>query len=384
MRRFLLVLIAIFFLPLTATAQTRWQPELRVGLFSAPTVTLNFSLPIKIEGKTIDANKPVTVSIADNKIKIGDNIINGAEIELRPNDDALIREMTVIINEKKYPGTVKLILKNGKLTVINLTTTDEYLRGVVPNEMPTSWNAEALKVQTIAARTFALKNRKRHAADGYDLCSTTHCQMYGDLDTAVERSDDAIKSTFGYVLVFNGVLINAPFHADSGGRTESSSEVWGKHMPYLVSVDEFDTKTYPWNKKIPVVEFVKTLGKDIGELQQIKLSSLEIGRGAEDRSPSGRVKYLIAVGNNGEAKISGADMRGKFKLMSTLFDARIEGNEVLINGYGFGHGVGMSQYGTMDYADNGWLHADILKHYYQGAEIKQLYGFLPAWTKSQP
>ena len=134
MRRFLLVLIAIFFLPLTATAQTRWQPELRVGLFSAPTVTLNFSLPIKIEGKTIDANKPVTVSIADNKIKIGDNIINGAEIELRPNDDALIREMTAIINDKKYPGTVKLILKNGKLTVINLTTTDEYLRGVVPNE----------------------------------------------------------------------------------------------------------------------------------------------------------------------------------------------------------------------------------------------------------
>ena len=185
-------------------------------------------------------------------------------------------------------------------------------------------------------------------------------------------------------MVFNGVLINAPFHADSGGRTESSSEVWGKHMPYLVSVDEFDTKTYPWNKKIPVVEFVKALGKDIGELQQIKLSSLEIGRGAEDRSPSGRVKYLIAVGNNGEAKISGADMRGKFKLMSTLFDARIEGNEVLINGYGFGHGVGMSQYGTMDYADNGWLHADILKHYYQGAEIKQLYGFLPPWTKSQP
>lgn len=384
MRRFVLVLIAIFFLPLTAAAQTRWQPELRVGLFSAPTVTLNFSLPVRIEGITIDANKNVTVSIADNKIKIGDAIINGTEIELRPNDDALIREMTVAINDKKYPGTVKLLLKSGNLTVINLTTTDEYLRGVVPNEMPTSWNAEALKVQTIAARTFALKNRKRHAAEGYDLCSTTHCQMYGDLTTAVERSDKAIAATFGEVLVFNDVLINAPFHSDSGGRTENASEVWGTHFPYLVSVDEFDNKTYPWNKKIPVAEFTSALGKDIGELQSIKLSALEIGKGAADRSPSGRVKFLIVVGNKGEAKITGADMRSKFKLRSTLFDVKLLDGEIEISGYGFGHGVGMSQYGTMDYADNGYNYVDILLHYYTGTNIKKLYGFLPAWTKSQP
>ena len=381
MRRLVLVFIAIFFLPLTASAQTRWQPELRVGLFSAPTVTLNFSLPIVVSNSAIDADKPVTISIENGKIKIGDKLIESSEIELRPKDDALIREMITAIDGKKYPGTVKLVLKNDKLTVINLTTTDEYLRSVVPNEMPTSWNAEALKVQTIAARTFALKNRKRHASDGYDLCSTTHCQMYKDLDSAVQSSDEAIKATFGEVLVYNGVLINAPFHSDSGGRTENASEVWGEHVPYLVSVDEFDTKTYPWNKKIPVVEFVKALGKNIGDLQEIKLSTLEIGRGAEDRSPSGRVKYLIAVGSKDTVKLTGADMRGKFKLMSTLFDVKLAGEEVEISGYGFGHGVGMSQYGTMDYADNGWLCADILKHYYQGAEIKQLYGFLPAWKK---
>ncbi len=375
------LLIAIFFLPLTAAAQTRWQPELRVGLFSATTVTLNFSQSITVEGFTIKENAPVVVSIAGGKIKIGDKIIGVNEIELRPKEDAMIREMITSIDGQKYPGTVKLVLKNDKLTVINLTTTDEYLRGVIPGEMPTSWHAEALKSQTIAARTFALQNRKRHAADGYDLCSTTHCQVYKDLSTAVESSNAAIEATFGEVLIYNGRLINATFHSDSGGMTENAEDVWGQAVPYLVSVDEFDTKTYPWTKKIAVKEFVAVLGKDIGALKSIRLSALEIGRGAEDRTSSGRVKFLIAVGSKGEAKLTGAEMRSKFRLMSTLFNVKINGDEIEISGFGFGHGVGMAQYGAKDYADNGSGYVSILLHYYKGAAIKKAYGFLPPWTK---
>lgn len=382
MLRLIAMLIALFFLPLTATAQSRWQPELRVGLFSSSTVELKFSLPIAFDDLTVNADTPITISIVDHKIKIGDRIINVDSVELRPKDDALIREMHVDINGQRYPGTVKLMLKNDALTVINLTTTDEYLRGVIPNEMPTSWNAEALKAQTIAARTFALQNRKRHAVDGYDLCSSTHCQVYKDLSSAVESADGAIDATFGEVLMFDGRLINATFHSDSGGRTENASDVWGKHVPYLISVDEFEIKTYPWSKKIPVADFVKALGRDIGELKEIKLSKLEIGKGAEDRSSSGRVKQVLIVGSKDKMQIKGSDMRSKFKLMSTLFDARIEGNEIVINGYGFGHGVGMSQYGAKDYADNGVGYVDILKHYYQGVEIKKLYGFLPPWKKT--
>ena len=375
------LLIAIFFLPLTAAAQTRWQPELRVGLFSAATVTLNFSQPITFDGITLEKNTPVAVSIAGGKIKIGDKLIGANEIELRPKDDAMIREMFTSIDGKKYPGTVKLVLKNNKLNVINLTTADEYLRGVIPGEMPTSWHAEALKAQTIAARTFALKNRKRHAADGYDVCSTTHCQIYKDLSTAAESSNAAIEATFGEVLVYNGALINAIFHSDSGGMTEDAADVWGQAVPYLVAVAEFDTKTYPWTKKIAVKDFVAALDKDIGALRSIKLSALEIGLGAEDRTSSGRVKYLIAVGSKGEAKITGADMRTKLKLMSTLFDAKLNGSEIEISGFGFGHGVGMAQYGAKDYADNGSGYVSILLHYYKGAAIKKAYGFLPPWTK---
>ena len=291
--------------------------------------------------------------------------------------------MITTIDGKKYPGTVKLVLKNNQLVVINLTTADEYLRGVIPGEMPTSWHLEALKAQTIAARTFALKNRRRHAADGYDLCSTTHCQVYKDLDAAVESSDAAIEATFGEVLMYNGALINATFHSDSGGMTEDAAEVWGQAVPYLVSVDEFDTKTYPWSKKIAVKDFVAALGADIGTLKAIKLSALEIGRGAADRSSSGRVKFLIAVGSKGEVKITGVEMRTKFKLQSTLCDAKLNGDAVEINGYGFGHGVGMAQYGAKDYADNGVGSADIVTHYYKGATIKKAYGFLPPWTKKE-
>ena len=381
MRRFIVLLIAIFFLPLTATAQSRWQPELRVGLFSAATVTLKFSEPIAVGDLKIEVDEPIAISIVDGKISIGKTIIDGSELELRPKDDAMIREMITTIDGKKYPGTVKLVLKNNQLVVINLTTADEYLRGVIPGEMPTSWHLEALKAQTIAARTFALKNRRRHAADGYDLCSTTHCQVYKDLSAAVESSDAAIEATFGEVLMYNGALINATFHSDSGGMTEDAAEVWGQAVPYLVSVDEFDTKTYPWNKKIAAKDFVAALGKDIGELRSIKLSALEIGRGAADRSSSGRVKFLIAVGSKGEVKITGVEMRTKFKLQSTLFDAKLNGDAVEINGYGFGHGVGMAQYGAKDYADNGVGSADIVTHYYKGATIKKAYGFLPPWTK---
>ena len=381
MRRFIVLLIAIFFLPLTATAQSRWQPELRVGLFSAATVTLKFSEPIAVGDLKIEVDEPIAISIVDGKISIGKKIIDGSELELRPKDDAMIREMITTIDGKKYPGTVKLVLKNNQLVVINLTTADEYLRGVIPGEMPTSWHLEALKAQTIAARTFALKNRRRHAADGYDLCSTTHCQVYKDLSAAVESSDAAIEATFGEVLMYNGALINATFHSDSGGMTEDAAEVWGQAVPYLIAVEDFDTKTYPWNKKIAVKDFVAALGSDIGTLKAIKLSALEIGRGAADRSSSGRVKFLIAVGSKGEVKITGVEMRTKFKLQSTLFDAKLNGDAVEINGYGFGHGVGMAQYGAKDYADNGVGSADIVTHYYKGAAIKKAYGFLPPWTK---
>ncbi len=383
MRRWILLLIAIFFLPLTATAQTRWQPELRVGLFSASTVELKFSEPITIDDLTIKADNPITISIADGKIRVGKKIIAGDSLELRPKDDAMIRDMFTTIDGKKYPGTVKIVLKNQKLIIINLTTADEYLRGVIPSEMPTGWHAEALKAQTIAARTFALKNRKRHAADGYDLCSSTHCQVYNDADSAVESTNAAVDATFGEVLIYNGALINATFHSDSGGMTESASEVWGQAVPYLTAVEDFELKTRPWDKKISVAEFVKALGTDIGELRSIKLSALEIGRGAEDRSASGRVKFLIAVGSKGTAKVTGVEMRNKFKLMSTLFDAKLSDDEILINGYGYGHGVGMSQYGAKNYSEHGIVYKEILLHYYKGAEIKKAYGFLPPWTKKE-
>ncbi len=383
MIRLIILLSAIFFLPaVIGFAETKWQPELRVGLFSASSATLNFSLPIEKGGVNLPANTPIVVSIEGGKIKIGDKIIDDDSIELRPKFNALIREMFVSIDGMKYPGTVKLVLRNNQLTIVNLTTTDEYLRGVIPNEMPTSWSGEALKTQTIAARTFALKNRKRHAADGYDLCSTTHCQVYKDLSSAVESSDAAIEATFGEVLVYNGVLINATFHSDSGGRTENASDVWGGSVPYPVSVDEFDTKTYPWKKTIAVEEFVKQLGKDIGELKAIKLSPLEIGRGAEDRSSSGRVKRITLVGSKQTIEIKGEELRGKFRLMSTLFDMSIKDGEVLISGYGFGPGVGMSQYGTLDFSEHGRTYDAILKHYYTGAEIKKAYGTLPAWKKN--
>ena len=125
--------------------------------------------------------------------------------------------------------------------------------------MSPSFSEEALKAQAVAARTFALKNRKRHQAEGYDLCNTTHCQVYNGIGDAHERTDKAIDDTFGEVLFYNEKLIEASFHTDSGGMTENAVDVWGTDFPYLRASTEVQIKTMPWTVKISLKDFSKKL-----------------------------------------------------------------------------------------------------------------------------
>ncbi|MBR2180115.1 MAG: stage II sporulation protein D [Selenomonadaceae bacterium] len=268
------------------------------------------------------------------------------------------------------------ILSKDSKVVVKTIKIEEYLRGVLPKEMSPSFNEEALKAQAVAARTFALKNRKRHQAEGYDLCNTTHCQVYNGLSDAHERTDRAIDDTFGEVLFYNEKLIEASFHTDSGGMTENSVDVWGTDFPYLRASTEIKTKTMPWTVKISLKDFSKKLAdnkKNVGNVKLVKVTNLEIGKLTNDRSTSGRVKELTVVGSAAQIKLTGNEMRSLFALKSTMFDVAINGDEIVISGYGWGHGIGLSQYGAQAFAEKGYTYSDILAHYYKGTTLKRLY-----------
>ena len=253
---------------------------------------------------------------------------------------------------------------------------EDYLYGVVPKEMPPSWNAEALRAQSVAARTFALKNRKSHSAEGFDLCSTSHCQVYEGMPAETRTTTEAVDSTRGEVLFYKGTIMDALFHADSGGMTESSEYVWGTSVPYLRAVAEVQMQTQPWNRTVSMSEFAQKLEKNeraIGTLKEVRLSPLTVGKGSSDRSPSGRVRSAEFVGTKGRITLSGNELRSIFSLPSTLFSIRIGKTDINFSGYGSGHGLGLSQWGAQALADKGKSYKDILFHYYMDVTLEKLY-----------
>ncbi len=264
------------------------------------------------------------------------------------------------------------IIQNGK-TIIKTLAVEDYLKGVIPGEMSPDCNEEALKAQAVAARTYALARRGTHKKDGFDICSSNHCQLYVE-NSADPRTDRAVNSTKGEVIVYNGEPIMAVFHTDSGGMTEGSEFVWGTMHPYLRPTKDKNIGTMPWTKKISLDELAKAAALD--EVKGIKLSPLAIGKGQGDRSLSGSVLKMKIIGKKNkkdvESEIGGVDLRRVFGLKSTLFDVKIVGKEAIFSGFGFGHGVGMSQRGADEMAKTA-SYVDILRHYYNGVTIKKLY-----------
>ena len=369
---FAAIMAVIFFISIgnVYAAKSKWQPEIKIGIVTGATqVTLNFSAPcIMTDAKT---KKQLQKISANTDLNLNFSSLKATDIEIR-GDKINLQDLTVTINGKKYFGGIKILKRGSGFTVINLAPVEEYLRGVLPQEMIQSWHLEALKAQAVAARTFVLKNREKHKAEGYELCTKTHCQVYDGVNT-FETTDKAVAETRGEVLFHGGRTVDAPFHADSGGMTESAENVWGGKIAHLQAISEEDKFTQSWTVKFTVFDFSSRMGDAFGTVQKFILTPLTIGKSAKDRSTSGRVKSAQIVGSKKTVTMRGDEMRRKFSLPSTLFHVSIVGNEVVFTGYGKGHGVGLSQYGAKAYAEKGWKYDKILAHYYQGATLKKLY-----------
>ena len=317
----------------------------------------------------------------DNEEKIDDNIIVNNDVnEVKENvnisqdisknvEKSVNTEHTNVYNTSTNNTTnssvseITVYRSNG--SVINLNMTD-YLIGVVSSEMPASFNLEALKAQSVLARTYALKAKQT----GKKLTDTVSTQSYIDIDqmknkwgnsfnTYYNKIKNAVENTNGEYLSYNGNYIEALYHSTNNGKTESSLDVFGNYYPYLISVSsEYDKNASSYLRTInmPLDTISNKLGLSLNNDSVISILSYTDG---------GNIKEININGNN----FSGKKVRELLGLRSADFDISIGDNNANITTRGYGHGVGMSQYGANGMANAGYSYKNILSHYYPGTTL---------------
>ena len=282
--------------------------------------------------------------------------------KLNENDE--INEETTNVSETKDDNTyINLQKKDGSIQKIEI---EEYVVGVVGAEMPALFNIEALKAQAIIARTYALKANSK----GKNLRDNESNQSYktndelqrlwgGNYSSYYAKVKRAVGETKGMVLMYNGSYIEAVYHSTSNGQTESSVNVWGNYYPYLVSVSsQYDNLnvSFSVSKEISYQELSNKLGININKETIIELNGKTSGN---------RVGTVIV----GENRYTGTDFRNILGLRSADFDIEFTDTGIIFTTRGYGHGVGLSQYGANGMAKNGYNYEAILKHYYPGVSL---------------
>ena len=250
-------------------------------------------------------------------------------------------------------------------TVISMPL-EEYVLKVLSKEMPASFEKEALKAQAVAIRTYTLK--KSETVDekhkGASVCTdSNHCMAFVK-DEIEEKYKDklsgAVKETQGQALMYNNEYASTVFHAISSGKTESSEDIWGGKVPYLVSVESSEDVNVSGYETSVTVSYNDLITK-------LKAKDFDKVIGEEKRTDAGTVTSIILC----EKEYTGRKIRELFNLRSANFKLEEKEGEYVFTVYGYGHGVGMSQYGANNYAKAGHSYEDILNHYYPGTELKK-------------
>jgi SpoIID/LytB domain protein len=210
--------------------------------------------------------------------------------------------------DRGYRGQIEVSVTAQKLSAINIVGLEQYLAGVVPQEMPSAWPEEALKAQSVAARSYALAHRL--GGKGFDLYADVRSQVYGGIPGEHPRATAAIQATAGEVLLWEGKPIDALFHSTSGGKTLAAAEVFGKSVPYLVAADDPHSALSPVHRWGPTPVAEATIRK--GLKLRAPVTALKLTRG-----PSGRVATVLAVTTTGTTKVSGATLRSAAGFRST-------------------------------------------------------------------
>lgn len=281
-----------------------------------------------------------------------------------------VNKINTGFNSNKKETKIR-VLRNDNVETMNL---EDYLIGVVSSEVPVYFEEEAIKAQAVAARTYALKQIENRKTEYYDVTDDTSSQVYqsdeelrnkwkDNYESYVTKIKNCINQTSGEYITYNDEIIYAFFFSTSNGKTEDNKDVFGKDLPYLKvvdsSFDEDETDNFSVTKTYSLSEFYSNL--DIEYNEDLNITD-------EKRTESGRVSSITINNNN----FTGRDFQKKLSLRSNDFNIQRDGNNVLITTKGFGHGVGMSQYGANALAKKNQTYQEILKYYYQGTKIQKL------------
>ena len=271
-----------------------------------------------------------------------------------------------------YRGKIELHNVLGKIYVVNILNIEEYLYSVVPSEMPASWNMEALKAQAIAARTYSYYFlTKAKDKNIYDLDSTTNFQVYKGISVETNSSIEAVNKTAGIIMTYKHEPIIAYFHSTSGGKTSDDRDVWpDSNQPYLKSVECSYGKASPhseWTTTFSMNEIKTALNKRYKTIDRITKISF--------KRHNDRIIEVIVQHNNGSITLTGNEFRlllNPQRLKSTYFTAKQEKDIFHISGKGWGHGVGLCQWGAKGRGENGFKYEAILKHYYKDINFTKI------------
>lgn len=273
-----------------------------------------------------------------------------------------------------YTEGMNVRVKREETNTVEVVPFEDYVVGVLAGEMPVNFELEALKAQAVAARTYVMKKMNDNKNEDYDIVDTVQNQVYindeelknkwkDKYQERINKVKQAVLETKGEYLSYNGKVIEAFFFSTSVGKTENSEEVFKQALPYLRSVDStWDEEVSPVfndSKEYSLQEFFERLNLKYSD--QVNVEIL-------DTTSTGRIKKIKI----NDKKFTGSEVYKNLNLRSTFFNINQVGSNVIINTKGYGHGVGMSQYGALAMAKKGYKYDEILKYYYQNVQIEKI------------
>ncbi|MBQ2397248.1 MAG: SpoIID/LytB domain-containing protein [Bacteroidales bacterium] len=376
MKKIFLILILIFTFSFNAFSQASSLENVRIRIFSDKNIEEVLFIPsfgsyfLETEkGEKVKLNRTSKVKITDLdgqvEIKINDTIFQKTKkITLTASGLKSFFQIKPIkpqIAERRYEDCLEISSKNKSLFIINVVKTDNYIAGVVQSE---TWgattNVDFFKIQAICCRNYLMNNLEKHASEGYNLCDGVHCQAYKTRANKKEVTEGAYKSKGEIIVDSEGNIIETLFHSNSGGTTVNAKDVWGKEVPYLVSVeDSFSVgcKNYKWEKYIKLKDWTNYFRNKGINTKDKEIEDALLNFSQEE----GRKTDIMGIPLT--------TIRKDFDLKSTYFNVQKWGGEVKLTGKGYGHGVGMSQEGAIKMCEEGYEYWEVIEHYFKGVKV---------------
>ncbi|MBR5506741.1 MAG: SpoIID/LytB domain-containing protein [Clostridia bacterium] len=430
----LMLIMMISYITITSYAIDPKYETVKIGLFYSSTAKSQITLSSEqsFEVGYMDSNKFISqYTFTEPNLTLaygtsGQVIVNGVGTNVTNSSFALKPVNGIVsVNGSNYRGGIEIIPdSNGTFTVVNFVNINDYIAGVVGKEMSPSWHIEALKSQAVCARSYTITTWRKHSSNGFNLCSTQHCQAYLGMSGETESTIRAASETRDQVVMYGQSVAETLYSSSSGGASAYSKNVWGSDVPYLTAVKDpyeayVDNPKAHWEVDLSKSDIKNSLAKssvDIGEITDMKVTGAdEYGRTYEVTIYGTSDKYVLKndrtrtffglnsqmysiIPQGGEAVAqplsvlsgTGQSTTDLFTLkgskasgtMSDGFYIKSSGttrhyvlqsanpDSWLLSGSGWGHGLGMSQYGAKGMAEQGFGYKDILMFYFPGTYVQ--------------